>query len=304
MLYNYYLDKLGAYIMPTFLIKYLSCPTLQRLKKISYFCGVDHGSKDVYDFKELISRYDHSLSCALLTYKLTKSKKLTIAALFHDISTPCFSHVIDYMNKDYKKQESTEKYTYDILSSDQYLMECLKQDNLTIDDIANFKDYSIVDIERPGLCADRVDGIILSGLSWTRDIGKYDIDTCVSSLDIYTNERGIEEIGFNNLEAAERMVEVSANINAYCHSNEDNYMMELLAKITRLSIDKGLFSYEDLYINNEKFIFKMIERSKDTELAELLYIFQNIKKEEIPITKMGDIKERDINPLVKGRRMF
>ena len=286
MLYQYYLDKLGAYIMPAFLIKYLNCPSIKRLKKISYFCGMDHASKDVYDFRESISRYDHSLTCALLTYKLTKNKKYTIAALFHDVSTPCFSHVIDYMNKDYNKQESTEVYTYKILDDDPYLKDFLKEDGLTIRDIANFKEYSIVDIERPGLCADRVDGIILPGISWTKDITKYDIEICVNSLDVYTNEKGNDEIGFSNLEIAERMVEISDRINELCHSNEDNYMMELLAKITRLSIDKGVFTYDDLFINDEKFVFKMIERSSDSDLKELLYIFQNIKKEEIPITRI------------------
>ena len=106
-----YLTMLGIEEMPEFLIKYLSVPSLVRLKKIGYFCGMDYASKDVYDFQEVISRYDHSLTVALLTWKLTKNRIKTLAALFHDISTPCFSHVIDYMNKDYANQESTEEKT-------------------------------------------------------------------------------------------------------------------------------------------------------------------------------------------------
>lgn len=65
-----------------------------------------------YDInKENITRYDHSLTFALLTWKCTKDKKATLAGMFHDIATPCFSHVIDYMNKDYENQESTEENT-------------------------------------------------------------------------------------------------------------------------------------------------------------------------------------------------
>ena len=84
---------------------------LTRLKKVGYFCGMDYASEHIYLFEYKISRYEHSLTTALLTWKFTKSKKQTIAALFHDVSTPCFSHVIDYMNKDYENQESTEEKT-------------------------------------------------------------------------------------------------------------------------------------------------------------------------------------------------
>ena len=53
-----------------------------------------------------------------------------MAGLFHDIATPCFSHVIDYMNNDYEKQESTEKKTEEILRNDKYLCECLDNDGI------------------------------------------------------------------------------------------------------------------------------------------------------------------------------
>ena len=123
-LLEYYLDKLNYKTKPQFLEKYLQTPCLLRLKKVGYFCGMDYASKDIYNFKEKITRYDHSLTVALLTWKCSKDMKATIAGLFHDIGTPCFSHVIDYMNKDYEKQESTEQYTEKILRNDMYLKKC------------------------------------------------------------------------------------------------------------------------------------------------------------------------------------
>ena len=110
-----YLNKLEYSNKPEFLNKYLNVPCLKRLKKICYFCGMDYASKHIYNFKEKITRYDHSLTVALLTWKCTRDKKATLAGLFHDIATPCFSHVIDYMNKDYANQESTEENTEKIL---------------------------------------------------------------------------------------------------------------------------------------------------------------------------------------------
>lgn len=119
-LYNTYLN---LFTIPPFLEKYLNVPSLIRLKNISYLCGMDYASKDIYDFKENISRYDHSLTVALLTWKFTNDKLSTLAGLFHDIATPCFSHTIDYMNKDYETQESTEEYTEEIIKNDKILLE-------------------------------------------------------------------------------------------------------------------------------------------------------------------------------------
>ena len=120
-IYGQYLEILDYNEMPEFLKKYLNVPSLVRLKNIYYFCGMNYASKDIYNFREDISRFDHSLNVALITWKLTHDKKATLAGLFHDISTPSFSHVIDFMNKDYEVQESTEEYTEKIMKKDKML---------------------------------------------------------------------------------------------------------------------------------------------------------------------------------------
>ena len=178
-LLEFYLETLEYNEKPEFINKYLNTPSLNRLKKVGYFCGMDYASKHIYNFKEHITRYDHSLTVALLTWKCTKDKKATLAGLFHDIATPCFSHVIDYMNKDYENQESTEEYTEDILKKDTYLSKCLKEDNIKLEDIIKFKQYNIVDNNRPKVCADRLDGVILTGISWTKNIDYKDIKNIV-----------------------------------------------------------------------------------------------------------------------------
>lgn len=297
-LLEYYFEKLDYKTMPEFLIKYLDTPCLKRLKKIGYFCGMDYASKNIYDFKEYITRYDHSLTVALLTWKCTHNKESTLAGLFHDISTPCFSHVIDYMNKDYENQESTEQYTEDILKNDKYLIECLKLDNINIENIINFKKYSIVDNERPKLCADRLDGVILTGMSWTKNIQSDDIDNILNDIDIYDNE-----IGFKTKEIANKVVEVSKSIDIYCHSNEDNYMMELLATITRYGINKGYITYKELYVSNEEDILNKLKNTDDAELLTYINKFENITESEIPDISLKNVKTRDLNPLVEGERL-
>lgn len=300
---NYYLYLLGYANMPDFLIKYLDTPSLIRLKKIGYFCGMDYASKDIYNFSTYISRYTHSLTTALLTYKISSDRKATLAGLFHDVGTPCFSHVIDYMNKDYANQESTEEYTERIILSDSYLRQCLLKDGVSANEIIDFKKYSLVDSARPKLCADRLDGIMLNSLGWTKTISKQDIKDILNSIAIYINEEGKEEIGFTNYEVASRVVELSDTIDRYCHSNEDNYMMELLARITKYALDNGYTTYDGLYRYDEECVFGLLYSIRDRVLEEYLLEFTTKKKEDIPTTKLPNLKARVLKPLVNSKRM-
>lgn len=303
MYLQYYLEELGYLNIPDFLTKYLKTPSLLRLKKVGYFCGMDYASKHVYNFREYISRYDHSLTVSLLVYKLTKNKVATIAGLFHDIATPCFSHVIDYMNEDYEKQESTEEYTEEILRGDEYLQKCLKEDNINIDEIIDFKRHTIVDNDRPKVCADRIDGVILTGIGWTKNISKEDIKNIVDDMHIYKNENNEDEIGFESSSIAKKVIEVSNSIDVYCHSQEDNYMMQLLAKITKYTIEKEYITYDELYSYNEEELFNLFKEKEDKELKSLIYNFENVPKEEIPYTELQNVKMRKLNPIVDGKRI-
>lgn len=302
-MYNYYITLLGYPNIPEFLNKYLTLSSLNRLKEVGYFCGMDYASSNIYNFKEYISRYMHSLSTSLLVYYLTKDKRCTLQALFHDISTPVFSHVIDYMNKDYIYQETTEEFTELILKSDKKLLEYLELDKIPLDNLVNFKFSTIVDSPRPKMCADRLDGIILNGSYWTKTLNEKDIFNIIKSTELYINEESIPEIGFNNRTAYNKVVETNDLTNIEMHSNYDNYMMELLANITRYLINKEYIKYEDLYFLTENKIFKLINNIEDKELKEYIFLFKNIKKEEIPLVKQEEIKERKLKPLLNGKRL-
>ena len=300
---NYYMDLLNIKKIPTFMKKYLKCKSILRLKKVGYFCGMDYGSKDIYNFSEYISRYDHSLTVALLVYKLTNNKLDTLRGLFHDIATPVFSHVIDYMNEDYQEQESTEAYTEKIIMNDKYLLDCLSKDNINPLDIINFKESSVVDNKRPKLCADRLDGVILTGIGWTKNITRDDILNIINNITLYNNSDNELEIGFTNIEICKKVMEISKSIDIMCHSKEDNYMMNLLADITRLLINKGYITYDELFILNEEDIINKLETIKDKEIKELYKIFKNIKENEINDIKLPSIKIRKLNPIACGKRI-
>ncbi len=301
MFLDYYKALLGP--IPNFLDKYLQVPTLKRLKKVSYFCGMTYASKEIYQFKENISRFDHSLTTALLTYRLTHDKISTLAALFHDVATPCFSHAIDYMNGDYAKQESTEANTALILQSDWQLQKLLAMDNIPLTAIINYKQYSIVDNERPKVCADRLDGLILTGYAWTKDLNLYDIFLIINNLKVM-DIKGKVEIGFASAVIAEKVWTTSENIDQFCHSREDNYMMQLLANITQLGLNLGLYRYENLFTYNEEELMQILNSCQDGQMQNLLKQFTQIKIEEIDDIALPYIKKRSLNPLVNGQRLL
>ena len=87
---------------PKFLEPYLKTEEMKRLMGISMVSASEHTK--LLETKYFHTRYEHSIGVALIIWNFTKDKKQTLAGLFHDISTPSFSHVIDYLNGDYKKQ--------------------------------------------------------------------------------------------------------------------------------------------------------------------------------------------------------
>lgn len=299
--YEIYKKSLGT--IPAFLEKYLELDIVQRLKGISLLCGMDYASRVAYDFDYYISRYDHSLNVALITWNLTHDKTQTLAALFHDISTPVFSHVIDYLNNDYVKQESTEEKTLEILNSSWELKKLLHEDDIKFEDICDFKKYSVVDLDRPSLCADRIDGTISSGINWTKTINGTEAATMINNLMLTKNENGIDEIAFKDEESAVAFTSLNDTVNRVSHSNVDNYMMNLLSDIVKLAIELKITDYESLfYITEEEFI-QCLEDNLDLseDLRMKWNLFKNIK--EFPEMEFPKVKNKVINPLVVDKRL-
>lgn len=143
----------------------------------------------------------------------------------------------------------------------------------------------------------------MEGLFWTKSITIDDVEKIISDLLIVKNENNQDEIAFRTNSVAKLVLETSKVIDIYCHSNEDNYMMELLVKITRRAIYLNVISYDDLFILDESEIFERLVISDDTELIHDLNLFRNISADLIPKHDMSYVKARNINPLVHYIRL-
>lgn len=300
-------DKLQNYYgdIPEFMKKYLHLKIMERLKDVGMLCGIDYASHNYKYFEFYVSRYDHSFGTAMTVWRLTHDEKHTLAALFHDISTPVFSHVIDFLNGDYVNQESTEEMTEVVLKSSPGFKDYIKRDGFTLNQIANFKDYSVVDLERPKMCADRLNNVMTVGMGWIGSLDLTGAKYIVDHVRTEINEDNEVEIAFTDSKSAEIYINTNDSVNDRLALPEDDFLTDLLVKIVRRCVDRNYVKYEQLFFLTEKEMFMIIEDycKIDSELGSMYHTFKTIK--DIPIIDVGhDLKLRKVNPLVNGRRYY
>lgn len=287
---------------PSFINKYLDTIELKRLDKIGLFCGCDYTK--LYSCKYWYSRLDHSIACALMAWNFTQSKVQTLTALFHDLGTPAFSHCIDYLFKDYTKQESAEREIRDVLFESSDIMQLLEEDNIDIDDVADIALYSVLENERPKICVDRLEGIFSTGLVWCKFWELDDIKKTYNNLKVLLNEEDKQEIGFINLEIAEFFYEGAFKYSIIFQKNEDKFTMQFIADNLKILIDEKVISHRDLYEISEKEIIDYIITNKTLKenwkkFTELNSLYRSEEKPEGNYFISFSTKKRYVIPLVK-----
>ncbi len=289
---------------PSFIEDYIKTDELQRLAGIGTFCGADYQKLPSADIKYWYSRLDHSIVCALMTWHFTKDKVQTLAALFHDLGTPTFSHCVDYMLDDYLYQESAELDTKEIISNAKQIKKLLKRDNITIDNVCNITNYPVVENKKPKICVDRLDGILASCLMWGRFWQIEDVEKVYKNIIIATNEDNEPEIAFSTLKVAEKFFEASCKFSIMMQMNDDKLSMKLMGDILRLAIDHKIITVDNLYTLSEQQIIELMENSKDEQLIEIWNIFKNLNCIYGSDTEVKDkycvsleSKKRYVNPL-------
>lgn len=235
---------------PNFIDKYLKTQTLERIKYVSQFCGCDYTS--LYNPLFYYSRYDHSVVIAHMTYHFTHNKKATIAALLHDVGTPCFAHTIDYVFGDYLNQESSEKKIVDIIKQDQELLKFLTEDKISLQDLEDLSSYPILENNSPQLCTDRLDGVFHTCYIWLHTHSLQDVKEIYNDITILKNEDDKPELGFRTKKGAEKFAQMVLVYAKELQKNKDKYVMHYVAELVKKSVEKNLITLEDLYKKKEK----------------------------------------------------
>ena len=235
---------------PPFLKKYLDLKILERLKGIDLLCGTDW--TPLFHNRFYYSRYDHSLNCALIVWNWTRDKKLALAALLHDVSTPAFSHVIDFKNGDALTQESTEDKNAAMIRADAQLAAALAQDGLAASDVDDYHKYSICDNEVPQLSADRLEYMFPSGAALEGWFSLRAIKRFYGDLVLAKDERGNLEFAFKTKKIARAYFKRILKIGYFLQRNKDKIAMELMARVVDAAIKCGALAEEELWQLSER----------------------------------------------------
>lgn len=278
--------------------KYLETETLNRIKYVGQFCGCDYTK--LYSPLFFYSRFYHSLIVAYMTYHFTLDKKETIAALLHDVGTPCFSHTIDYVMGDYVNQESSEKSIIDIIKKDKDLLNCLKSDHINLEELNNFNNFPILENKSPKLCTDRLDGVLHTAYVWLHKYSLKDIKKVYNNITVLIGENGIKELGFMDEDICLKFVDMVYLYAKELQSNTDKYIMKYVSEIVKSSLENNLICLDDLYSKKEDEIVDIFARNfiswKQFNEADKL-INTNEKPNNFYICL--ETKKRNVIPLLK-----
>ena len=243
-------QKILCPAFPEFLKKYLGLKILERLKGIGLLCGTDW--TPLFHNRFYYSRYDHSLNCALIVWNWTRDKKKTLAALFHDVSTPAFSHVIDFKNGDALTQESTEDKNAAMVLADKDLAAALAQDGLVASDVCDYHKFSICDNEVPQLSADRLEYMFPSGEALEGWFSLRAVKRFYADLFVAKDERGRDEFSFKTKKIALDYFRRILKIGYFLQRNKDKIAMELMARVVDAAIKCGALREEELWLLSER----------------------------------------------------
>ena len=288
---------------PYWLNDYINTKPLQRIGKISLSCGTDYSG--IFDIKFWYSNLDHSVGVALIIWHFTHDKKMTLSGLFHDIATPAFKHCIDFMNKDYETQESTEERTLEIITGSKEIMDLLQRDNILVSQIANYKIYPIADNKSPKLSADRLEYNFSSGLSFYPVWDLKNIKRTYENITILKNEDNMDELAFKDEEICSTYILTVSKLWPMWICDEDKTVMQFIADMCLSANKKGLLTIDDLYLKSEKQIVNIFANCPDTYLKNAWHNLTKAKKVYSSDTYVLDKycvkikpKKRYLNPLV------
>lgn len=232
--------------IPAWLEDFCAVAEMQRLKDVGMNCGCEYTSFPRFQGLPGYSRYRHSVGAAQIVWNFTGDMAQTLAALFHDISTPVFAHTIDFLHGDYLHQEFTEGQTEAMICGSAAIMRLLRQYHIAPEAVTDYHRYPVADNDRPRLSADRLEYTLGNlhgyGLCGSAVLQRYYDDICVAQA-----ADGGTELAFRSLDTAAAFARDALKTARIFVADEDRYSMQMLAELLGRAVEKGVLTAEDLY---------------------------------------------------------
>lgn len=231
--------------VPDFLNEAAQSPAMQRLKLVGMNCGCEYTSFPVFQNGGAYSRYLHSVGVGLIVWHFTHDPAQALSGLLHDISTPVFAHVVDFLRGDHMTQESTEHGTEQCIRDDAVIQSVLWHLGLTTWDVMDYHRYSVADNDTPQLSADRLEYTLGNSVNYSfvdlKTVKWYYDDVVVGC-----NESGVQELMFRTEKTARDFAVASLRCSKVYISETDRYCMQYLAELLRDAIAAGVLQKRDL----------------------------------------------------------
>ncbi len=286
---------------PDFIREFSQTPAMLRLDDIGMNCGCEYTSFPLFDGLEKYSRYGHSVGVALIVWHFTHDMRQSTAGLLHDISSPAFAHVIDFMHGDYLTQESTENGTERIIAESVEIQQCLKKYGMSTVEVADYHIYPIADNDTPRLSADRLEytmGNIVNYRLASYEKAKEIYDNLIVGI----NEENQQEIMFTDKNKAFEFAQLSLKCSKIYVSDEDRYSMQRLAELLKDCIQRGIMSEADLYLGESYVIEKLMSTEYSANEWHRFRSYSSIERTGDSLeSRIIHAKKRHINPFVEGQ---
>ena len=289
---------------PEFLRALCRTPPMARLREIGMNCGCEYTAFPRFAGIERYTRFEHSLGAALIVWRFTSDAAQSVSALLHDVATPVFAHVVDFLRGDYLSQTATESGTASLIRSSAEIGAVLRELGLRAEDVEDYHRYPVADNDPPRLSADRLDYTLGNAVNFgLASVGE--LTELFSDLRAGENEFGETELIFSDEDRAARFSDLALACSRIYVCDADRCAMQALAELLRDALAADVLAEEDLSATEERVIAKLCA---DERFAARWTAFRALSRTEraaCPDGREGwrriPAKKRRIDPYVARR---
>ena len=286
--------------VPEPLLRLSQTAAMTRLRDVGMNCGCEYTAYPRFALCGAYSRHTHSLGVGLIVWHFTGELKQAAAGLLHDVSTPVFAHVVDFLRGDYLRQEATEDGTRELIEASGELQALLRTYGLGTDEVCDYHRYPIADNDSPRLSADRLEytlgNALQFGFAELPELAELYADLAVGK-----NEDGDAELCFRTPRLALRFAELALRCGRVYVCDEDRYSMQRLSELLRSAMESGVLTERDLLTTEPE----VVARLNDSALSAKWRAYRALREirrqstpGEIGAWRRIPAKKRYIDPFV------
>ncbi len=288
--------------VPPLLRELAGTQSMLRLGRVGMNCGCEYTAFPLFAKGRSYSRLEHSLGVGLIVWHFTQDSAQAAAGLLHDVATPTFAHVVDFLRGDYLTQEATEDGTRERIAGSPAIQAILTGHGLSTEDTADYHRYPIADNDSPRLSADRLEYSLGNALRWGF-LTRKEIGEIYSDLRVGVNEENAPELLFGSPAPASRFARAALACSRVYVSDADRYAMQILSELLALALQANVLSPADLDGTEPELIAKL-EASPLAADWRRFRELHRVRRAETPPDERPwrqiPAKKRRIDPLVEG----